>query len=239
METILCARARRTTALLEQVLNMLSGIRGYLARRFSLKRKNPIITVPNTIKQMTFGLFQGNIAPPKSNPRRSSTVTARIESVPNQSTALMPSPSFVRGLCTSSKRSKRTNAIPQTGRLIQKHHRQFTSCVNAPPIRGPADPATAHTIPSKPMNKDRFRKLKRSEIVIVTNCIRPPPAVPCSARAAINIGILMLTAAIMLATVKIPSAAKRAGLRPQMSLHLAQMGPAAALASEYAPPIQM
>jgi hypothetical protein len=78
--------------------------------------------VPNTIKQTTFGLSQGNITPTNSSPKRSKRVIARIETVPNRSTALKPSPSFVRGLCRSRKRSKRTKVVPDIGRLIQKHH---------------------------------------------------------------------------------------------------------------------
>jgi len=86
--------------------NTANGMRGYLAKHCSLKRKKPIISVPNTTKQMTFGLFQGNIVPPKSSPTRSRVVIARIESVPLQSIVLRPSPSFVRGLLTSRKKAR-------------------------------------------------------------------------------------------------------------------------------------
>jgi hypothetical protein len=119
MRTIACEKTIRKTALLDQLLNTANGMRGYLANHCSLKRKKPIISVPNTIKQMTFGLFQGNIVPPKSSPIRSRVVIARIESVPLQPMVLRPSPSFVRGLLTSRKRSKRPNVMPHKGTLIQ------------------------------------------------------------------------------------------------------------------------
>ena len=231
IRTILCKKTIRKVALLDQLLNTASGIMGYFARRFSLKRKKPIINVPNRIKQMTFGLFQGNIDPPKSSPKRSRRIIVRIERVPNQSMALRPSPSFVRGLCTSRKKSNRTNVIPHMGTLIQKHQRQLWNCVKAPPISGPVDPARAHTNPLKPKYNDRLRTLKRSEMEMIANCIRPPLAAPCSARPAISIGILALSAASMLAAANNTTAVRRMGLRPQMSLHFAQIGPVAALAS--------
>lgn len=48
----------------------------------------------------------------------------------------------------------------------------------------------------------------------------------------------MLSAASMLAAANKPTAASSKGLRPQISLHFAQVGPVAAVASRYAPPIQ-
>lgn len=230
MRTMPCENTTRKTALLDQLLNTPSGIRGYLARRCSLKMKKPIISVPNTTKQTTFGLLQGNTAPPKSNPTRNNRVIARIEKVPNQSMTFRPSPNFVRGLCTS-KRSNRTKVTPEIGRLIQKHHRQVLNSAKAPPISGPADPARAHTNPAYPKYNDRFRTLKRSEIVTVTNCIRPPPAVPCSALPAISIGILVLSAASILEAANTPTAIRSTGLRPQISLHFAQIGPVDAFAT--------
>jgi hypothetical protein len=51
--------------------------------------------------------------------------------------------------------------------------------------------------------------------------------------------ISLLRAAIILATAKRTTETKRASLRPQISLLLAQMGPAAALESKYTAPIQV
>ena len=231
MRTIACEMTRRKTALLDLLLNTANGMMGYSAKRCSLKRKKPIISVPNTIKQITFGLFQGNIVPPKSSPTRSRAVIARIESVPYQSMALRPSPSFVRGLLTSRKRSKRPNAMPHIGTLIQKHQRQETDWVKAPPISGPTDPATAHTSPEKPKYTDRLRTLKRSEMVMIDNSTRPPPATPCNALPAMSIGILVLSAASILAAANNLTAVRSTSLRPQISLHFAHIGPVAALAS--------
>ena len=76
-------------------------------------------------------------------------------------------------------------------------------------------------------------------MVMNTNCIRALPAVPCSALAAMSIVIDVLRAARILAAAKTATAARSAGLRPQMSLHLAQMGPEAAFARRYALPIQV
>jgi hypothetical protein len=49
----------------------------------------------------------------------------------------------------------------------------------------------------------------------------------------------VLSAARMLATAKTATAPRSAGLRPQISLHFAQIGPDAAFAKRYAPPIQV
>jgi hypothetical protein len=49
----------------------------------------------------------------------------------------------------------------------------------------------------------------------------------------------VLTAARMLATANTATAPSNAGLRPQISLHFAQIGPDAAFANKYALPIQV
>lgn len=72
-----------------------------------------------------------------------------------------------------------------------------------------------------------------------TSCMRALPAVPCSALAAISIAIDVLSAARMLPTAKTATAPRSAGLRPQMSLPFAQIGPVAAFAMRYALPIQV
>lgn len=69
--------------------------------------------------------------------------------------------------------------------------------------------------------------------------MRALPAVPCSALAAISIRMDVLRAAMMLATAKIATAPRSAGLRPHISLHFAQIGPDAAFAKRYALPIQV
>jgi hypothetical protein len=76
--------------------------------------------------------------------------------------------------------------------------------------------------------------LNRSEIVILTSWIRPPPAVPCRALPAINVCICWLKAQMMELPKKSAAAPKIIGLRPQISENLAQMGAADALASRYA-----
>ena len=61
----------------------------------------------------------------------------------------------------------------------------------------PKPPATVQVTSNIPKNSVRLRMLKRSEIVMLTSWINPPPAVPCSALAAISIDILTLVAAKM------------------------------------------
>lgn len=75
-----------------------------------------------------------------------------------------------------------------------------------------------------------WRTLNKSEMVINTSCIKALPAVPCSALAAMSIDMDVLSAAKMLATAKTATAPRSAGLRPQMSLHFAHIGPDAAFA---------
>lgn len=58
-------------------MNMVSGIRGFLVKHLSLERKKSIIRILNPIKQMIFGLSQGNVAPPTYSPERSRRVTAQ------------------------------------------------------------------------------------------------------------------------------------------------------------------
>ena len=71
-----------------------------------------------------------------------------------------------------------------------------------------------------------------------TNWIKPPAAVPCIARAAINIRMLTLVAAMTEPAANITTAPSRAGFRPQISESFAHIGAAAASASRNAPPIQ-
>jgi hypothetical protein len=53
--------------------------------------KKPSMRIPNTIKQITFGEFHGNVSPPKSRPSNVISVTPSMVTVPNQSTAFIPS----------------------------------------------------------------------------------------------------------------------------------------------------
>ena len=79
-------------------MNSFNGMSGYLANFFSLSTKNKIATLPKTIRQMTVGLFHGKASPPKSRPSRSIRVTPRIDKLPSQSIARMPSRKVVFGL---------------------------------------------------------------------------------------------------------------------------------------------
>jgi len=124
-------------ATFEGLLKRSSGIKGYLARRFSLKMKNTEIKAPKITRQRTSGDFQGKVAPPNCNPRRIISVIPRMERLPNQSTALSPSNTGVLGLCTSRNTRRRRNVIPVNGRLIQNAHRQLRCSVSKPPTTGP------------------------------------------------------------------------------------------------------
>jgi hypothetical protein len=102
-------------------LNTPNGIRGYRATFFSLKMNRPPITTPKTIRQITFGDDHGNITPPKSRPRSNMRVSPRMHRLPKKSMAMIPSTTFVLGLWTSRKKRSRTKAVPEIGRLTQKH----------------------------------------------------------------------------------------------------------------------
>lgn len=67
----------------------------------------------------------------------------------------------------------------------------------------------------------------------------PPPPVPCTARAKINMPMLTLTPAINDPTQNTPTADNSTGFRPQISDILPQEGAAAALARRYAEPIHV
>src|ERR1700712_2489082 len=110
---------------------------------------------PKMIRHITCGDFQANVSPPKSKPSNSMRVSPRTEMLPNQSIARNPSIIFVLGLCTSKKKKRRTNVIPQMGRLIQKVHLHVTYCEKAPPSNGPTPPAKAHITSMSPRYKLR------------------------------------------------------------------------------------
>lgn len=151
---------RAATLLL--LLNIPKGISGYLASLFLLNMKNRDMAEPKTIRQMTMGEFQGKVAPPKSRPSRIIISRPSIEALPNQSTAFMPSVSFVLGLCTSKNSNSKRKAIPAIGKLIQKHHRHERSSVKAPPSTGPIPPAMAHKTSDNP--KKRARRLHGQKV---------------------------------------------------------------------------
>ena len=93
-----CTKHNTRLATLDELRKRLSGISGYRARLFWLKIKSIDMKQPNTMRQMILGEFQGNITPPKSKPRSSISVKPKIEKLPHQSMALMPSRTFVFGL---------------------------------------------------------------------------------------------------------------------------------------------
>lgn len=72
--------------------------------------------------------------------------------------------------------------------------------------------------------------LKMSEMTILTNCNSPPPAVPCNARPTMSITMFFARAQMTELAAKKVTAARRIGLRPQMSDNLAHRGAPAALA---------
>lgn len=73
---------------------------------------------------------------------------------------------------------------------------------------------------------------------MMVKTINPPPAVPCKALPTINIFMVLASAQMMELPKKNATADKMMNFRPQMSDTLAQIGPAAALAREYADMIQ-
>ena len=140
---------------MDDTLNMPRGISGYFASHFSLYIKSSDMKQPKITRQTTCDELQGKVVPPKSSPRSSINVNPRIERLPNQSTAFMPSTIFVRGLCTSRNSSKSKKAIPHNGKLIQYIHLHETFSVRAPPMIGPTVPAIAHTNSRSPRYKLR------------------------------------------------------------------------------------
>ena len=120
--------------------------------------KMPTNSTPKTIRQTTFGEFQGNVSPPKSRPSKVMRVTPSIVTVPNQSIAFIPSHILVLGLWTSKNSKIIRKAKPAKGRLIYQIHLQDTSSARAPPKTGPMAPAVAQTHSSDP--RTRLRRLR-------------------------------------------------------------------------------
>lgn len=83
------------------------------------------------------------------------------------------------------------------------------------------------------------RKLNKSLMHTCTSRIDPPPANPCSARPPINTAMVRAAAHKAELAKKMAQQTSMMILRPQISESLAQMGPLAALARRYAPPIQV
>lgn len=133
-----------------------NGIKGYLARRRSLKMNRIDIRQPKIIRQITLGESHGKVVPPKLRPNSSITVSPIIEALPYQSIARIPSWSLVRGLWTSRKSSKSKKASPEKGRLIQKIHRQEDNCASTPPRMGPIPPAIAQMHSHNPRKRLRL-----------------------------------------------------------------------------------
>lgn len=154
--TMPCIKPTTRLETFDRFLNILNGIKGYSASRFSLKIKSIDIKHPKIIKQMTLGESQGNVVPPKFRPRSNMTVSPNMERLPNQSIARTPSCSLVRGLWTSRKRSRSRKAKPEKGRLIQKIHRQDRSCASTPPRTGPTPPAMAQIHSQSPRKRARL-----------------------------------------------------------------------------------
>lgn len=96
------------------------GIRGCLANFFSDRTNTRIAALPKTIRHITVGEFHGNCSPPKSRPSRSMRVTPRMERLPAQSTALIPSITVVLGLCTSRNNIRTMNVVPQIATNIDQ-----------------------------------------------------------------------------------------------------------------------
>ena len=145
-----CKKQTKRLATFDPFVNKSRGMSGYLASRFSLNIKTPEMRAPKMMRHRTCGDFHGNVAPPNSNPSRTIKVTARIERLPNQSTAFRPSTTAVFGLCTSRKTSSRMKVAPQIGRFTQNAHRQDNLSVKTPPNTGPTPPATVQTTSRSP-----------------------------------------------------------------------------------------
>jgi hypothetical protein len=208
------------------------------------------------MRQITRGEFQGTVAPPNSRPSSSIRTKPMIDRLPNQSIALRPSRIGVLGLWTSRYRNNKMKVVPEMGRLIQKFHRQETLSVKTPPRTGPTPPAITQTSSMIPMyrlrlllnvslfqerNLSELKKnlmLNKSEMVIMINGIKPPHATPWNVLPMIRTFILPALAQKTEEAKNNASAARKIGLRPNISESLAQIGPEAALERRYAPPIQ-
>lgn len=116
---------------------------------------------------------------------------------------------------------------------------ELTKLANNPPITGPTPPANAQIPSVNPMSKLRCLKLNKSLIHTCTSRISPPPAAPWNDRPTISSCMFFETAQIVELAKKRASAASMMILRPHMSDNEAQMGPEAAFARRYAPPIQV
>lgn len=104
---------------------------------------------------------------------------------------------------------------------------------------GPNPPAKAHTKLTIPIYNPLFLIENKSLMQILQRVMMPPPPVPCTARAKINIPMLTLTPAINDPMKNTPTADNSTTFRPQISDILPQEGAAAALARRYAEPIHV
>ena len=78
------------------------------------------------------------------------TVEAMKKAVPTQSNRLALATHLPGMLSNFRKKKMATVPVPMIGILIQKIHRQETSCAKAPPIIGPATDPIAHIAPRYP-----------------------------------------------------------------------------------------
>src|SRR5580658_9381187 len=85
--------------------NRRMGIIGLAANFHSLTTNTPMVTAPNTIRQITVTDDQGNSTLPKSSPRRIISVPPTISTLPDQSIALRPARIEVFGEGSFRKKS--------------------------------------------------------------------------------------------------------------------------------------
>lgn len=124
-------------------------------------------------------------------------------------------------------------------KLNLQHHRHVTKLAKTPPRTGPIPPANAQMPSVNPISRLRCLRLNKSLMQTWTSKIDPPPAQPWKALPMISSCIVFAVAHTAELIKNIASATSMIILRPQISENLAHIGPEAAVASKYAPPIHV
>ena len=144
-------------------------------------------TDPSTSDTITRVLPHAFSLLPHCNASSSKTRPGRRNKVPTGSNCMIrcfkDSPSCCLGGGLDGRTSSSTRiARPPMGALIQKHHRQVTFVVNAPPSKGPAIEARPKLAPMVPWYFGRLCKGTKSTKMMIAPAVVPAVPIPAMAR---------------------------------------------------------
>jgi hypothetical protein len=134
--------------------------------------------------------LQTYFVPPHCRPKSKQTSPGASITLPTGSNFhrfCLKLPVACSGAVDAGRKIRRpTRATPPMGTLIQKHQRQDTFVVSAPPIRGPMIEEMPKTAPKSPWYLGRFRSGTRSIIVTDAPTNDPAPPMPVIALPMMN-----------------------------------------------------